>query len=55
MKTDPALAVLTTPRLELRPVTVPQVLAILEGRRRQEIEALVGAEMPWAWPGMASE
>ena len=43
-------AVLTTARLELRPITLLQVVAILEGRRRQEIEALVGAEMPWTWP-----
>lgn len=43
-------AVLTTARLELRPITLPQVVAILQGRRRQEIEALVGAEMPWIWP-----
>jgi RimJ/RimL family protein N-acetyltransferase len=47
---DPLDAVLTTSRLELRPITPAQVIAILEGRRRQEIEALVGAEMPWTWP-----
>ena len=43
-------AVLVTPRLELRPITAEQAVAILEGRRRQEIEQLVGAEMPWQWP-----
>ncbi len=47
------MSVLTTPRLELRPVTVDIVDAVLAGRRRTEIEALVGAEMPWAWPGRA--
>ena len=50
METDPALAVLTTMRLELRPITSAQVVAILEGGRRQDIEKLVGAEMPWTWP-----
>ena len=42
--------VIVTPRLELRPITSEQAVAILEGRRRQEIEALVGAELPWQWP-----
>jgi [ribosomal protein S5]-alanine N-acetyltransferase len=44
---------LFTPRLELRPVTLPIALAALEGRRREEIERLVGAELPWAWPSRA--
>jgi RimJ/RimL family protein N-acetyltransferase len=44
---------LLTARLELRPVTLPVVLAALEGRPRREIEALVGAEMPWTWPSRA--
>ncbi len=44
---------LLTPRLELRPVTLAMVVAFLDGRRRSEIEALVGAEMPWTWPSRA--
>jgi ribosomal-protein-alanine N-acetyltransferase len=44
---------LLTPRLELRPVTLAQVVAILEGRRREDVESLVGAEMPWTWPTRA--
>lgn len=44
---------LFTARLELRPVTVPIAVAALEGRRREEIERLVGAELPWAWPSRA--
>jgi ribosomal-protein-alanine N-acetyltransferase len=44
---------LFTPRLELRPVTLPIIVAALEGRPRREIEALVGAEMPWTWPTRA--
>ena len=44
---------LRTPRLELRPVTLPIAVAVLEGRPRAEIEALVGASMPWAWPARA--
>jgi RimJ/RimL family protein N-acetyltransferase len=44
---------LVTARLELRPVTLAIALVVLEGRRREEIEAVVGAEMPWAWPGRA--
>jgi RimJ/RimL family protein N-acetyltransferase len=47
------MTTLLTPRLELRPVTLPLAVAVLEGRRRQEIEALIGAEMPWAWPSRA--
>lgn len=47
---DSTAALLETARLELRPITREQALAILEGRRREEIEKLVGAEMPWAWP-----
>lgn len=41
---------LLTDRLELTPITLPLVLAVLEGRRRSDIEALAGAELPWAWP-----
>ncbi|HEY2516077.1 MAG TPA: GNAT family protein [Polyangiaceae bacterium] len=44
---------LLTARLELRPVTLAIAGAVLEGRRREEIEAIVQAEMPWAWPGRA--
>ena len=42
-----------TARLELRPVTLPIAVAVLEGRPRAEIEELVGASMPWAWPARA--
>jgi RimJ/RimL family protein N-acetyltransferase len=44
---------LFTPRLELRPVTLPIAVAALEGRRREEIEKLIGAELPWTWPSRA--
>jgi RimJ/RimL family protein N-acetyltransferase len=44
---------LITPRLELRPITLPLVVAVLEGRRRPDLEALAGAEMPWTWPSRA--
>jgi RimJ/RimL family protein N-acetyltransferase len=47
------MSVLYTARLELRPVTLDVVVAVLEGRRRRDIEQIVGAEMPWAWPGRA--
>ncbi len=47
------MTALLTARLELRAVTLPIAVAILEGRRREEIESVVGAEMPWAWPGRA--
>jgi ribosomal-protein-alanine N-acetyltransferase len=47
------MSVLLTERLELRPITLEIAVAVLEGRRRTEIEKLVGAEMPWAWPGRA--
>lgn len=43
---------LLTPRLELRPITLPIVIAFLEEGRR-EIEAMIGAEMPWTWPSRA--
>jgi [ribosomal protein S5]-alanine N-acetyltransferase len=49
MRTPP----LFTERLELRPITLPIALAALEGRPRSEIEAMVGAEMPWTWPSRA--
>jgi RimJ/RimL family protein N-acetyltransferase len=44
---------LFTDRLELRPITLPLVIAFLEGRRRNELEELVGAELPWTWPSRA--
>jgi len=47
------MSILYTARLELRPITLPVVTAVLEGRGRAHIEALVGAEMPWAWPSRA--
>jgi RimJ/RimL family protein N-acetyltransferase len=47
------MSVLATARLELRPITLEIVVAVLEGRRRTDIEKLLGAEMPWAWPGRA--
>lgn len=48
-----SMSVLVTARLELRPVTLEVVVMVLEGRRRTDIEKVVGAEMPWAWPGRA--
>jgi RimJ/RimL family protein N-acetyltransferase len=44
---------LITTRLELRPLTVPLVTALLESRPRPEIEKIVGAELPWTWPSRA--
>jgi ribosomal-protein-alanine N-acetyltransferase len=41
---------LFTTRLELRPVTLAVVVAVLEGRRRTDLEAMLGAELPWSWP-----
>ena len=45
--------VLITSRLELRPVSLPVVSALLESRPRAEIEKIVGAELPWTWPSRA--
>jgi RimJ/RimL family protein N-acetyltransferase len=42
-----------TPRLELRPLTLRAVTALLESRPRSEIEAIIGAELPWTWPSRA--
>jgi RimJ/RimL family protein N-acetyltransferase len=42
-----------TPRLELMPLTLKAVTALLESRPRKEIEALIGAELPWTWPSRA--
>lgn len=44
---------LVTPRLELRPLTLALVRALIDSRPRSEIEKLLGAEMPWAWPSRA--
>ena len=44
---------LVTPRLELRPLTIAIVRALIESRPRAEIEKLLGAELPWAWPTRA--
>lgn len=45
--------VLITTRLELRPLSVPVVSALLDSRPRSEIEKIVGAELPWTWPSRA--
>lgn len=45
--------VLITSRLELRPLSLPLVTALLESRPRSEIEKIVGAELPWTWPSRA--
>jgi ribosomal-protein-alanine N-acetyltransferase len=42
-------SLLRTPRLELVPVTVAMVEAVMRGRR-EDAEALVGARMPERWP-----
>jgi RimJ/RimL family protein N-acetyltransferase len=34
-------------------MTISLVRTLLEGGRRTDIEKIVGAEMPWAWPGRA--
>jgi len=44
---------LHTSRLELRPITLQIVTAVLEGRRRSDLEAMLGAELPWSWPSRA--
>ncbi len=44
---------LFTERLELRPISLEAVIASLEGRRRVEIEQIIGAELPWTWPSRA--
>lgn len=43
---------LFTPRLELIPITLPVVEAVMLGRRA-EAEAALGAKLPVAWPGRA--
>jgi ribosomal-protein-alanine N-acetyltransferase len=54
-RSEPAddAAALYTRRLELRPLTLDAVVALLESRPRKEIEAIIGAELPWAWPSRA--
>jgi RimJ/RimL family protein N-acetyltransferase len=47
------VTLLLTPRLELRPITLDVVVAVLEGRRRTDLEKLIGAELPWSWPSRA--
>ncbi len=44
---------IVTPRLELRPLSLPVVVALIEGRPRSEIERLIGGELPWTWPSRA--
>jgi RimJ/RimL family protein N-acetyltransferase len=46
------MSALTTPRLELLPVTLAMVEAVLR-EDRPALEALVGAPLPAAWPGRA--
>lgn len=46
------MCTLYTPRLELRPITVAVVEAMMEGRRA-DAEAAVDARLPDAWPGRA--
>ncbi|WP_245678325.1 GNAT family N-acetyltransferase [Chondromyces crocatus] len=41
-----------TPRLELVPITVPLVEAVMRGRR-DDVEAILAARMPTEWPGPA--
>ena len=43
---------LTTPRLELVPITLPLVEAVMADRR-DEAARLVGAKLPAKWPGRA--
>ncbi|EYF02096.1 GNAT family N-acetyltransferase [Chondromyces apiculatus] len=43
---------LFTPRLELVPITIPLVEAVMSNRR-VEVEAILEARMPEAWPGPA--
>lgn len=43
---------LYTPRLELLPITLPIVEAVMLGRR-EDAEASIGAPLPRAWPGRA--
>ncbi|AUX45721.1 hypothetical protein SOCE26_072170 [Sorangium cellulosum] len=46
------MSTLTTERLELTPVSLPLLEAVIRGDRR-EAEALSGARFPEAWPGRA--
>lgn len=47
---DPNPGVLHTPRLELWPIRLEHAEAVLQGARREHVEKLVGAAMPWTWP-----
>lgn len=47
-----ACAPITTNRLQMVPITLDIVEAVLDGRRA-ETEALLGAKMPLEWPGRA--
>lgn len=49
---DPTLSTLWTPRLELMPVTVEMVEAILGGDRSRA-EEVAGVSLPGAWPNRA--
>ncbi len=46
------MSVLYTDRLELLPITLPMVEAVLDGRR-EEAESLAGVSFPAEWPGRA--
>ncbi len=46
------MCTLYTPRLELRPISVAMVEAMMEGRRA-DAEAAADARLPDAWPGSA--
>ncbi|MFO0643216.1 MAG: GNAT family N-acetyltransferase [Polyangiaceae bacterium] len=46
------MTTLFTKRLELRPITVDLVEAVLS-ERRDDVRRIVGAELPPAWPGRA--
>ncbi len=46
------MTILFTKRLELVPVTVELVSAVLS-ERREDVRRIVGAELPAAWPGRA--
>ncbi len=44
--------ILRTSRLEICPITLPMVEAVMRGAR-EEAEAIAGAKLPDAWPGRA--
>lgn len=53
IRSMPEPVAILTPRLELRPLTLALVSALLESQPRSAIETIVGAEMPWTWPSRA--